>query len=773
MKNLLFTLSFIGILFSSCTQSNQKTISVKDYVELSNAISQAMPGDEIVLANGVWKDVQIKFMGVGTKEHPIILRAETPGKVFIEGESFLHLAGEYLIVNGLYFRNGFTPLTGIIRFKVGEDSVANNCSITSCVIENFNKPNRLQNDRWIEFYGRYNQLNACYITGKSNDGETIRVFQDGYENTSNYHQIVNNYFGPRPRKGGPRAETIRIGDSKTSMSSGFVNVSNNYFEACNGEVEIISDKTNFNTFKNNIFYKCEGSLVLRHGSFTTVDGNVFIGGDESDFYGGIRVVSTGHWIINNYFYKIKGEQFRSPLALMNGIPMSPLNRYKQVTDVVVAYNTWIDCKSPWHIGVGQNLESVDVLPKYEIRSAPPIRSIIANNIIYNHQVDTMSLVNHSSLEGIIFSNNVVDTKDGTDAENGAFKSEKIAMAQLNDWLYVPTNFQDSVLSNVYVGFEFDKIKTDVFGNSRVDRNSIGAISQTPTKEQYTIDKKKYGPDWYTFDKAFAAPNILEASSAEGQLADKIANALDGDIIELIDQVYTIEASLKIDKDITIRSKDVVDQAQIIFMGPKNASAFEMHPTSKLRLNNVKIKSNNELIAFAPLQENMRMSYNLFIDNCIIEDFSAVLHAYSASFADSIIITKSTIKDCTNGIVLAAEPAKGDYNAEIVSISQSQFINVQKDVINFYRGGYDESTIGGCLTVSESVFSDCGKQEKSGVLIKTRGIVNVRMVDNTFSNNSVKQIAVLWGEKNNHHANNTINNSGKMVVEQQQKLDVIY
>ncbi|HAI40750.1 MAG TPA: alginate lyase, partial [Maribacter sp.] len=82
-----------------------------------------------------------------------------------------------------------------------------------------------------------------------------------------------------------RAETIRIGDSKTRFAPGYVNVSHNYFEACNGEVEIISDKTNFNIFNRNIVYKSEGSLVLRHSNYAKVNGNIFIGGDDSDFYG--------------------------------------------------------------------------------------------------------------------------------------------------------------------------------------------------------------------------------------------------------------------------------------------------------------------------------------------------------------------------------------------------------------------------------------------------------------------------------------------------------
>ena len=104
----------------------------------------------------------------------------------------------------------------------------------------------------------------------------------------------------------------------------------------------------------------------------------------------------------NYFYKIKGEEFRCPLAIMNGIFNTGLNRYKQVTDVVIAYNTWVDCKSPIQIGVGQNIKSADVLPQSEIRAEAPIRTIFANNIIYNTQEDAKPLINHHKMDGIVF-----------------------------------------------------------------------------------------------------------------------------------------------------------------------------------------------------------------------------------------------------------------------------------------------------------------------------------------------------------------------------------
>ncbi len=286
-KNLvLLSLMLSMFAYQATSQSN---ILAHNSVELQEAISKAKPGDNIIMANGIWKDIQIKFYGKGTKEKPIILKAETAGKVSIEGASDLKLGGEYLLVKDLYFKNGYTPSESVIQFKIDNKNFANHSSVTNCVIEEFTQPNREVTDHWVELWGRYNQLDHCTIVGKSNFGPTVRVFLKGNEHINNYHQIVYNHFGPRPRKGGPHGETIQIGDSETSMAPSYTNVANNFFDRCNGEVEVISNKSNYNDYKNNIFFESEGSLVLRHGNYCTIDGNIFIGNDNSTFIGGIRV----------------------------------------------------------------------------------------------------------------------------------------------------------------------------------------------------------------------------------------------------------------------------------------------------------------------------------------------------------------------------------------------------------------------------------------------------------------------------------------------------
>jgi len=167
-------------------------------------------------------------------------------------------------------------------------------------------------------------------------------------------------------------------------------------------------------------------------------------------------------------------------------------------------------------------------------------------------------------------------------------------------------------------------------------------------------------------------------------------------------------------------------------------------------------------------------YNLTIDNCVISNFDYILKAYKYSFSEHINLTNSTFRNCQNGLELSEETDdRGEYNAENIMIDNCTFDGVKANVIDYYRGGYDESTVGGNLSVTNSVFTKCGAKEKNGILLNTYGIINVDISGNTFSNNSIQRIAQLWGAKNNSHSNNTITNSGDIVVEENLKLKTFY
>ncbi|WP_055435240.1 chondroitinase-B domain-containing protein [Lacinutrix algicola] len=766
-KIILFSLL---ILFIACDKKplGINAIKVSDVEALNTAIKDSKPGDHIILANGVWEDVEIKFIGEGTEDSPIVLKAETEGEVFIVGESNLEISGNFLKVNGLFFRNGHSPTENVIAFRTSESKVANNSSVSNCVILDFNNLERDQDNLWVQFYGKHNTLDHCYIAGKTNGGPTVRVDLKGNQSIKNYHQIINNHFGPRPRKGGARGETIQLGSSFTSMSPSNTTIANNLFEECNGEVEIISSKTNFNIIKNNVFYKSEGSVVTRHGNYCLVDGNYFIGDGVNEQYGGIRIVNTGHWVTNNLFYKLKGKNFRSPLAIMNGIPKSPLNRYNQVTDVVVAYNTYVDSSSPWQFGVGTNIAQADVLPKSEIRSARPLRTEVVNNVIYNSVGDANPIIEHDKADGVAFKSNVIYNNGVEIANAHGLISKELSLTEIGKDLSVPITGFDDV--EIYKGFDFETITNDLLGNSREQSNKIGAILRSENVSLDLLDKEKYGATWFSNEVEEKEEATHTVANAE-ELVAKLNAAESGDVLKLKEGSYGIAQSLIINKTITIESEGSVE---IIYNGDKETPAFQLHPYGKLTLNKIKLKGADTQYAFASLKNNMSNHFGLKVLNSEISNFNYALKVYKQSFSEEITFKNTTILNCENGIELSEETNdRGDYNTEYLTIDNCTFNSVKQNVVDYYRGGYDESTIGGNLLVTNSTFINCGANEKNKILLNHRGIVNVNITKNAFKNNKVQFVSILWGAKNNMESENTLMNSGKIKTEENLVMKLMY
>ena len=180
-RKIVLILSVVVLCFTSCKEKTITITSSGILVENKEALYKALKdleaGDVVTLKNGVWKDVQIKLRGKGTASNPIVLKAETPGKVTIEGESYIKFGGEYLVVEGLHFKNGFSPSSAVIDFRITSkekpSEIANNCKFTNCVIEDFNQPKRDKSDLWVNFWGRHNELSNCYIAGKTNRGQAL------------------------------------------------------------------------------------------------------------------------------------------------------------------------------------------------------------------------------------------------------------------------------------------------------------------------------------------------------------------------------------------------------------------------------------------------------------------------------------------------------------------------------------------------------------------------------------------------------------------------
>jgi poly(beta-D-mannuronate) lyase len=215
-------------------------------------------------------------------------------------------------------------------------------------------------------YGMKNRVDHCYLKGKTHVGTTIGVY---VSNTPNYHRIDHNYFADRPPLGRNGGEILRIGTDVWSMHDSFTIVEENIFTHCDGEVEIVSNKSTNNTIRNNLFYESKGGLVLRHGNKANVYGNYFIG-NGIDGANGVRVIGEDHKIYDNYF-----QNLTSAFLVRNAWVNPPLFGYWQVKNTEITGNTIIDCKENFVIGAGKDEKAI----------LPPITTLIANNLIYtNH-----------------------------------------------------------------------------------------------------------------------------------------------------------------------------------------------------------------------------------------------------------------------------------------------------------------------------------------------------------------------------------------------------
>lgn len=324
--------------------------------EVKPVLKKAEAGDVIILKNGTWKDTKLRFERLmGSEGKPIHIRAESPGKVVFVGSSKLRVSGQHVIVSGFSFLNPEGELD-VFEFRTHDERLAHYCRLTDCSFEQ-TKEGGDKKSLWVNVYGANNRVDHCYFSGKQNKGTTLVVW---VKEKPGAHRIDHNYFGPRPELGGNGGETIRIGDSDTSELVSQTIVESNYFERCNGEGEVVSNKSCENVFRYNLFERCEGALTLRHGHRCLIDANVFLGYEENGT-GGVRIIGEGHRVTNNYFEGLRGDAERAAISLMNGIPDSPLNGYAPVRKALIAHNTVIDCKVSMEFGVSAS-DKISVAP---------------------------------------------------------------------------------------------------------------------------------------------------------------------------------------------------------------------------------------------------------------------------------------------------------------------------------------------------------------------------------------------------------------------------
>lgn len=707
----------------------EKPIQLVDSISaFDKVLNKSIPGDTIYLKDGVYNDIQLVFTANGTKEKPIVLCPKTYGKVIFKGKSNIKIGGQYLVVEGIIFKEGNSPENPVIEFRADSKKLAYNCRVTECVIDGFNQPDRAKSDIWVALYGKNNRFDHNILTNKLSAGVTLAVLRDDSASINNHHRIDHNYFGTRPRLGSNGGETIRIGTSRNSLLPSNTIVENNYFYRCDGEVEIISIKSCNNVIRRNTFVESEGSVVLRHGNNNIVESNIFLGNGKPNT-GGIRVINSGHKIYNNYFYSLKGERFRSAFAVMNGVPNSLINRYHQVNNVQICFNTFVDCDN---IGfcVGSDNE----------RTAVPMNTAFYANLIINQKNET-KIGQFDDIKGIDFSSNYIISNSGPINTNG-FALFKTDIKQIDGLPY-----SESILPELDIE-KFSFVTNDITGKPRVEKQTIGALQDRDQLSELTKTSQEVTAiTWYNCDaKEISKPSVGKVFFVKNdinELLESFQKAEPNDIIELTDTgTYILTSTIEISKPLTIRSTKPLKKKPLLkYSGKKSGfSFFNLINGGSLKMDGIAVdgeslgENNPENVVKA--KAPMIAHYNLSIDNCEFSNFTeanfSVVKGEKNTYADTILIQNSIFSEMScDAISLASEKDdNGRYNTENLIVSNSVFHKIMGNAINLYRGGNDESTLGPFLTIDHCIFSEVNNRE-AGSVLRLIGVQNASIKNSIF------------------------------------------
>jgi len=297
-------------------------------------------------------------------------------------------------------------------------------------------------------------------------GSYIKTQYDEPQMTKRLH-IHHNYFkGIVPLLEGDRfagdsdRECIVFGVSDSQDVETHHVVEQNLFEDCDGENEIITIKTSYNTIRNNTFHNSLGSVSIRFGTGTEVSGNFFIGDENNqnvfgNDLGGIRAYGSQHKIYNNYFQGLTGNSYRIPILLDSGDTTDSTggDGHQRATDCEVVHNTIVDCA--WGIALGLNY------------SLTPKDNHIANNVVQNRKNALYYIGSNAQGESSnVFEHNIGHSLDaasigfeGSDSEVWA-TDPQLEATNFNGWsIYRPTAASPVVdygaAGYAYVGVDFE------------------------------------------------------------------------------------------------------------------------------------------------------------------------------------------------------------------------------------------------------------------------------------------------------------------------------
>jgi poly(beta-D-mannuronate) lyase len=358
-----------------------------DISSLNAVLSKAQPGDTILLKDGTYNNLNVVIGCKGEQNKRITIKPVNPGRVILTGGSTITITGSYVTLANLVLKEGGVSGKAVI-IQGSHNRVTGfdvSYSASNC-------------EQMVRIENANNRVDHCTFHDWDKLGVWVTVWRPN--SNANFAMIDHNIFQNRKATSATNGlECIRVGTSDFSLSSSKSIIYNNVFDNCNGEIEVISNKSGENIYYKNTMTNCEGTLTLRHGDKCYVYNNKFDQKNKINS-GGVRITGENHIVKQNLFKDINGNgTTRVGLSINNGVPKTAINGYYQVKNTQVVDNTFINCSDAFAIGVKVKTDS----------TVTPISTVVSNNTVYNVGSNECFSSEPSVLygSGVSYSSNVV------------------------------------------------------------------------------------------------------------------------------------------------------------------------------------------------------------------------------------------------------------------------------------------------------------------------------------------------------------------------------
>jgi uncharacterized protein YjdB len=470
------TTDYTVIVHQRASNTSNRTFYASTADDVVTSSKQALPGDTIVMKDGIWLDADIYFSGDGTATNPITLRAETQGKTILQGASRITVSGSYLVVDGMTFTGiSANKLDGALKL----DPLTYNCRLTNTIIDNFNPTDTnsyIKNDldpagvslgkhHWIWNYGTYNRIDHNTMIRKSFTGETLRL----YKGVVHHALIDHNYFAERKLDDNNGTEAIQVGMYRTGAAwdavDSFTTIEYNLFEHWMGEIETVSIKASNTIFRYNTIRESRGTIALRISDNSQIYGNFFMQNGLQNA-GGIRVYGANHKIYNNYITGTNGgtNDQRVGIALQAGVSVPGLDT-QPARNTLVAFNTIVGTQS-YGVTIGAAPDAS--------KTVAPDGVILINNILKDTKnqlvLSKLAPTNLTSVGNIVYGTTVgLPSGIGT----GFLVVDPLMVKSVSEEVYRPSANSAAIGAAAAIA-ESNFIHEDMDGQTREALKDIGA-----------------------------------------------------------------------------------------------------------------------------------------------------------------------------------------------------------------------------------------------------------------------------------------------------------